>query len=140
MSHPPQLPYARALPADWAQLPGVFLFDGDCAMCTATMVRGAPHLRTRAALIPWQWADLAALGVPVERCHESVVFVRPDRRHATGAVAIGALLRTSRSPWPVVGRVLLDPVARPLAERVYASVARHRHQLPGGTPACRRVN
>jgi predicted DCC family thiol-disulfide oxidoreductase YuxK len=55
-------------------------------------------------------------------------------------VAIADLLRTAARPrdlgWRLAGTVLAVPPVRALAWPVYRWVARHRHQLPGGTAAC----
>jgi predicted DCC family thiol-disulfide oxidoreductase YuxK len=38
--------------------------------------------------------------------------------------------------WRIAGRVLLLPGVSWIAARAYRSIARNRHRLPGGTPAC----
>ena len=50
--------------------------------------------------------------------------------------AVAHLLMAAGGVWAVAGRSLLLPVVGNAAAIVYEFVARHRHQLPGGTPAC----
>ena len=116
--------------------PGTFVFDGDCAFCSSsarTLVRIAP---SDAAVVAWQRSDLDALGLTPAACELAVQWV-DGPRHASGAAAIAAYLRTSR-PWcRAAGWLLSRRPVLALAEPVYRWVARHRHALPGGTPACR---
>ncbi len=93
--------------------------------------RIAPAVET----VPWQRADLDALGLTEAQCSEALQFVG-DRRGG-GAVAVGELLRAGRQPWPLLGRVLLLPGIVQLAGVVYRFVAAHRGSLPGATPACK---
>ena len=89
--------------------------------------------------VPYQRADLAALGLSREQCAQSVMF-RDDRgRWHSGSAAVGRLLLTSGPLWRPLGGVILAPGIRVLAELVYRIVARYRHRLPGGTPACQRL-
>ncbi|MEO7069639.1 MAG: DUF393 domain-containing protein [Nostocoides sp.] len=118
----------------------VLVFDGDCGFCTTS----AGFLRRRVAgsgasftVVPWQRADLPALGLTEEDCRAAVRWVGSDGRPYAGADAIAAVLRAGRMPWRPVGLALQLPGLRNLAEVAYRWVAAHRYQLPGGTPACR---
>ncbi|HEX6682790.1 MAG TPA: DUF393 domain-containing protein [Candidatus Limnocylindrales bacterium] len=114
----------------------VFLFDGDCAFCSASARFVERWIPTPARVIPWQHADLAALGVTRQECLDAVQWIGPDRTVLAGPVAIGALLRSSNAFWRPLGWLLAVPPVRALAWPLYRWVSRHRHQLPGGTPAC----
>ncbi|MGA9748696.1 MAG: DCC1-like thiol-disulfide oxidoreductase family protein [Nocardioides sp.] len=112
------------------------VFDGDCAFCSTSarwLVRWAP---TTASVVPWQRTDLAALGLTADQCTDAVQWVDGDR-HASGAAAIAAHLRSSRVWWRIVGRALGSRAGLVVAEPAYRWVARNRYRLPGGTPACR---
>jgi predicted DCC family thiol-disulfide oxidoreductase YuxK len=114
------------------------VFDGDCGFCTtsARMVErrfAVPGL----VVVPWQRADLDALQLTAEQCTELLQWVGADGSHASGADAIAALLLTNRAPWRWLGHLLRLPGLRWSAAVVYGWVARNRHRLPGGTPACR---
>ncbi|MEJ3748735.1 DUF393 domain-containing protein [Actinomycetes bacterium KLBMP 9797] len=114
-----------------------FLYDGDCAFCSACARFAERWVPTPARILPWQFADLDALDVTVEECDAAVQWIDPATgARAAGPDAIAALLRTSRPWWRVAGAVLrLGPV-RWLAWPVYRWVARNRHRMPGGTAAC----
>lgn len=124
------------------------VYDGDCGLCTR--LAGVARRVTRGVeVLPWQQADLAALGLTAAECVEAVRFVErggPDgevgtagprrwRRYA-GAPAIAAALRTGGPLSRLVGGLLTAPGLRRLADVAYRFVARHRHRLPGGTATC----
>ena len=113
----------------------LLVFDGDCGICTRlaafTRRRVAPGVRVE----PWQGLDLAALGLTEQQCQEALQWVdRTGIRSAQDAVA--AVLLAGHPWWWPAGAVLRVPGVHALAGVTYRWVARHRHQLPGGTPAC----
>lgn len=117
----------------------VLVFDGDCGFCTTCarllerwVIRGDA---TRFA--PWQQLDLDELGLTAEQCTAAVQWVGDDGQVASGHVAIAAALRSGHLVWRPVGALLVAPGFSWLAGRAYSWIARHRHALPGGTPACR---
>jgi predicted DCC family thiol-disulfide oxidoreductase YuxK len=117
-----------------------FLYDGDCAFCSACARFVERRIlprdpATRAHVLPWQFADLDALGLTADECTEAVQWVHGDR-HLAGPDAIAALLHDSGRGWRPLGWLLGRRAVRPLAWRAYRWVARHRHQMPGGTAAC----
>ncbi|WP_051704635.1 thiol-disulfide oxidoreductase DCC family protein [Glycomyces sp. NRRL B-16210] len=113
----------------------VFLFDGDCAFCTNCARFLKRRVRTEARVLPWQWADLDALGVEQSEAEAAVLWVEPHLRRA-GPDAVAVLLRRAQWYWKPFGGVLsLTPVSW-LAWPVYRLIARNRHRLPGGTAAC----
>lgn len=119
----------------------LLVFDGDCGFCTtsATWIarRLARHDGADAALVPWQHTDLAALGTTQERATQEVLWVPAvgGRVHG-GADAIACWLRHRGGAWGLLGRGAGLPVVRDVAAAAYRLVARNRHRLPGGTPAC----
>ena len=108
---------------------GVLVFDGECGFCTSA----AEWVGGERA--PWQdlgAEGLAELGLSVEEAREAAWWVDGAGRYR-GHLAIGhALAERSR-----LGRVLLVPPLSWLGAAAYPLVARYRHRLPGGTPACR---
>jgi len=116
----------------------VLLFDGDCAFCTSCARLAEKRIRPDAEIVPWQFADLAALGVSEEQAADAVRWVDTDGTVRSGHEAIAAMLIASGPIWRIVGRALLLPGISWMAARVYRLVADNRHRLPGGTPACRR--
>lgn len=117
----------------------VFLFDGDCAFCSSCVRFFERHARTAIRVLPWQRAELDAVGLTAEQCAEAVQWARPGARPKAGPEAIARLLRASTGwlgLWKLAGLILSLPPARWLAWPVYRWVARNRHRLPGGTAAC----
>jgi predicted DCC family thiol-disulfide oxidoreductase YuxK len=116
------------------------IFDGDCGFCTSSATWGAARLHRRdrrdAELRPWQYTDLAALGTTPERAAQEVLWVAPTGEVRGGAAAVASWLRYAGGAYAVAGRAMELPGVRSLAAAVYRLVARNRHRLPGGTPAC----
>jgi predicted DCC family thiol-disulfide oxidoreductase YuxK len=112
-----------------------FLFDGDCAFCSACARFIERWIPTEARVVPWQRADLAALGLTRTDCDAAVQWVEPGRTLA-GPAAIAALLRSSRGMWRLIGWVLARRSMVALGWPVYRLVSRNRHRLPGGTAVC----
>ncbi len=112
------------------------VYDGDCAFCSACARFIERRIPTRATLVPWQFADLAALGLTRAQVEEAVQWVEDDGTVASGPDAVALLLRDAGRLWEVPGRALqLGPV-RLAAWPAYRWIADHRHLLPGGTAAC----
>jgi predicted DCC family thiol-disulfide oxidoreductase YuxK len=113
----------------------VLLYDGDCAFCTrcaGVLERIGPD----AEIVPWQFADLAALGVSEEQATQAVQWAGADGAVRSGHEAIAAALGAAGPVWRFAGRLLLLPGISWLAARGYRLVADNRYRLPGGTPAC----
>ena len=113
-----------------------FVFDGDCSFCTACANFVTRWIPTRAEVVPWQRADLAALRLSREEVLQAVQWVEPGRKTLAGPEAIGALLRSSTAFWKPFGWFLAIPPVRALAWPLYRLIARNRHRMPGGTAAC----
>jgi len=118
-----------------ARVRPLLVYDGDCAFCTKS-VRLVRRLHADVDVVAWQLADLPALGLTAQEADAAVQWVPADGRSAAGHRAVAAVLRASRQPWPIIGRLMLLPGLSWLAGRLYAWVAANRHRLPGGTPAC----
>lgn len=114
----------------------VLLIDGDCAFCAAAVDWLRRHGLLGVPAVPWQAADLAALGVDPARLADEAVLVLPDGSTRGGARALAYAARRGPSRLaPAAALVDAAPV-RPLARSVYRRVARNRSRLPGGTAAC----
>lgn len=116
------------------------IFDGDCAFCTTSATWLAERLArkdgTDPQLIPWQFADLAAIGVTAERTQREALWVAVNGEVTGGAEAFSQWLRYRRGWTAPIGHLLALPVIRQLAAALYRVIARNRHKLPGGSPAC----
>lgn len=113
----------------------VLVFDGDCAFCTSC-AHLLERIGTDAEIVAWQVTDLGPLGITEAEAAEAVRWVDPDGTVRGGHEAIAAALGAARKGWPALGRVILLPGVSRLAAAGYRLVARNRHRLPGGTPAC----
>lgn len=91
--------------------------------------------KNRIATIPYQRAKLDDLGLILTDCESAVQYVSKGRKFA-GHKAIAHGLIDSETVWSPLGRILLWPVISGIAFVVYGLVAKNRHRLPGGTPAC----
>lgn len=112
------------------------VYDGDCGFCTRC-VRLLERLRLAdATVVPWQAADLPALGLTQEQCEHELQWVGPTGTRSGGAQAVARLLLASGPPWVLAGLLLRVPPLSWLAAGVYRLVADRRGSLPGGTPAC----
>ncbi|MFN8019855.1 MAG: DCC1-like thiol-disulfide oxidoreductase family protein [Acidimicrobiales bacterium] len=117
--------------------PPMFLFDGDCAFCSACARWMAAHIPGPTAIRAWQQTDLAPLGVTEAEADEAVVMVDVALERLHGPEAIAALLGSSTSrTWRLLGTLLALRPVLVLAWPTYRLVARHRDRMPGGTPQC----
>jgi predicted DCC family thiol-disulfide oxidoreductase YuxK len=112
------------------------IYDGDCAFCERCSRLVRRHF-PGVEVIAWQDAHLDHYGLTAEAAAAAVQFVNASARVSAGHAAIAQLLIHKGGPVRLVGRLMLLPGIRQLANGVYRLVAAHRHRLPGGTPACK---
>ena len=112
------------------------IYDGDCGFCTRSASLARRVLPADCAVVPWQGADLAAVGATAERAQSEVLWVPRTGDVVGGARAVAAALRSAGPGWAVLGRLLQLPPVDRLADAVYRAVAANRMRLPGGTAAC----
>lgn len=114
----------------------LLVFDGDCAFCTTWVTRLKRLLPRFPEATPWQWLDLDALGLTEHDVTHYAWLITP-RHHYAGHLAFSALLRMQpRFGWRFVGTLLATAPFSWAAAVGYYVIARYRHRLPGGTPAC----
>ncbi|MGW2443457.1 thiol-disulfide oxidoreductase DCC family protein [Streptomyces sp. NPDC001675] len=114
----------------------VLVYDGDCGFCTTSVTLVQRWIGPRCDVTAGQWADLEALGVTRERAEYEALWVTPDGTVYGGAQAVAKMPASAPGGWPVMGAALQLAPARWIAHGVYRAIARNRHRLPGGTPAC----
>ncbi|WP_082076589.1 thiol-disulfide oxidoreductase DCC family protein [Microbacterium azadirachtae] len=116
---------------------GLLIFDGDCAFCSLSV----RWLMKRSAVRPasWQSAPLERLGLAEDQVRTRVWLLADDGTVlASGARAFAWVLSGSpQRTWRLAGLILGWPIVRSVASRIYGFVARHRHQMPGGTASCK---
>lgn len=114
---------------------GSLLYDGDCGFCTRTATWIAARGTVR--IEPWQSRERLPEGLTEEDVTTRAYWLEDDRPVAGGAEAIALALQARGGLYGPYGRLLGTRLLRGLAERSYRRVAHHRHQLPGGTDACK---
>jgi len=114
----------------------VLLFDGDCSFCTSCVEWMRRHIRRLDQTVPYQFADLPALGVTAEQCEQAVQWVGTDHTVRSAHLAVAQVLIDAGKGWALLGRAMLLPGLRQFSGLVYRWIARNRSRLPGGTPAC----
>ena len=122
----------------------LLLYDGSCGFCARSVQFVLRHESRRRTL---QFAALeSAIGIEVRARHpsiegvDSVVWVESaetDRaeRVFVRSAAVLRVLRYLGSVWSMLGGIAAV-VPRSLADWTYDFIARHRHQLTRGAPAC----
>ncbi len=123
----------RITPTGWT-----LIFDGDCEFC----LRQVRFIRRRdragrIEAIPFQTADLGAIGVSRQAAEEAMQLVSPAGDVWQGASAARELLKLLPGFAPLAWLFRI-PGAMLLAERVYRWIARRRHRFGCDSPACRR--
>ena len=114
----------------------VLIYDGDCAFCTLWVNRLREWLPEFPLATPSQSISLDDYGLTPDDVEKFAWYIT-DSHHYAGHLATSALLRAQ----PLVGLRFLGwllatwPVSW-IAAGVYSLIARFRHKLPGGTPAC----
>ncbi len=113
------------------------IFDGDCGFCTSAANFAADQAKIDLQIVPWQRADLAAFGL-TEAAASAKVQLHVAGKNYAGHECFAKLLQL-RGGWfsAPIGRVMMAPPVSWLAAIGYSLVARFRHRLPGGTPACK---
>lgn len=112
------------------------VYDGDCGFCASSVVFAERRIRPRCAATPWQFTDLAALGVTERRARHEVLWITPSGRVHGGVRAVSHLLRSAGPGWRALGLLLAVPPVRWLGHAAYRLIANNRHRMPGGAPAC----
>jgi predicted DCC family thiol-disulfide oxidoreductase YuxK len=114
----------------------VLVFDGDCAFCSSSVRVARRLIRRMPTVVPYQRAPLERLGLTEAQCQHAVQYVARDHRVHSAHDAVSALLLGAGVGWWFLGALLRLPGVHWLSGVVYRWVARNRHRLPGGTPAC----
>ncbi|GAA1990430.1 thiol-disulfide oxidoreductase DCC family protein [Kitasatospora viridis] len=114
----------------------LLVFDGDCAFCSSCARAAERFLAGGWTARPYQFADLAELGLTEERARYEVLWVTPAGEVYGGAQAVAKLLLRAGGAWAYLGGAMRLAPVRPLAAAVYRLVARHRDRMPGGSAAC----
>lgn len=118
----------------------VLVYDGDCGFCTAAAAWAARKFRHGERAQAWQLLDLALLeehGLHRDDVERAAWWVDDTGLRERGHRAVGRALHAGGGLRRLAGWFVLTAPSSWLAAGVYRLVARWRHRLPGGTPACR---
>ena len=119
----------------------LLIYDGDCSFCRSSARWITAHWHGPQRAVAWQHLStdrLERLGLTLTDVRRAAWWVDPQSGNSRGHHAIARALQAADG-WPsIVGQILLVPPFRWLAAGAYPLLARWRHRLPGGTPACRR--
>jgi predicted DCC family thiol-disulfide oxidoreductase YuxK len=117
--------------------PNVLIFDGDCGFCTTSANWIVAHSKTAISALPFQWTDLESYGLTTKLASDKVwIVVDGERFGGHECIAKIALLQPNLLVRAIVRLMLTRPFSF-VAAFVYRQVAKNRHRLPGGTPACK---
>jgi predicted DCC family thiol-disulfide oxidoreductase YuxK len=114
----------------------LLVFDGDCAFCTTWVHRLERVLDRFPESQPWQWIDHEALGLSHHDVTHYAWLIVDDERFRGHAAFAALLRRQGQTGWRFLGHLLVTPPFSWAAAAAYALIARFRHRLPGGAPAC----
>jgi len=118
----------------------LLIFDGDCSFCTSSAEWIRHHVPAGTHVEPWQRLDLATFDLTERDVSTAAYWVDADGRSYRGHRAIAKALVAAGGAWKAVGIVLQVPPFSWLAALGYVVIAKNRHRLPGGTPACKLPN
>ena len=120
------------------------IFDGDCGFCTTSANFAVARSKYPITAVPWQRANLAEFGLTPEMASSRVyVAVSGDGQPSDvsvfgGHAAFAKLCRIQPNPLvKLVGVLMVTLPISWIAAASYILVAKYRHKLPGGTPACK---
>ncbi|MDP4634423.1 MAG: DUF393 domain-containing protein [Pontimonas sp.] len=114
----------------------VLIYDGDCAFCTLWVNRLRDWLPVFPDARTSQSITLDSFALTKDDVEKYAWYITPSHQYA-GHLATSALLRAQpRFALRLLGRLLATWPISWIAAGVYAFIARFRHKLPGGTPAC----
>lgn len=113
----------------------MLLYDGDCAFCERSVTWLAAQSATTARATTWQRVDLADFDLSEHDCRRAVQWVDAETGSRTsGAFALRSYVGQGRSIARVIAAIVVNPLTRPVVERLYLLVAANRHRL--GSPSC----
>jgi len=125
--------YARTMNANRA----VLIFDGDCGFCTSTANFIERKSSSSIEVHPWQFIEVSKFGLTEAQVSSKVYMVVNGESFAGHAAFAQILIQQRNLLIRAVGHLLMYPPLSWIARPGYALVAKYRHKLPGGTPACK---
>ena len=116
----------------------MLIYDGDCVFCTRCAVWAEQRLPEGAEVVAWQAVpDLGRYGLTVDDVTSAAYWVDRSGKAHRGHRAAARTLLAIGGAWRLLGALLLVPPISWLAAGLYELIARNRHRMPGGSPACK---
>jgi len=113
------------------------IFDGDCGFCTSAANQIVRRSKTEIVAVPWQFIDLSQYSLTQEQVADQVYLAIDDENFA-GHEAFAMVFRVQPNSFlRFIGKTMMSRYLRWFSMPLYRLVARYRHKLPGGTPACK---
>jgi predicted DCC family thiol-disulfide oxidoreductase YuxK len=120
------------------------IFDGDCGFCTSSANFAVARSKYPITAVPWQRANLADFGLTPEMASSRVYVAVTGMGQPSdvsvfgGHKAFAKLFKIQPNLFAkLVGALMITPPISWIAAAGYVFVAKYRHKLPGGTPACK---
>lgn len=116
-----------------------YLVDGRCGFCLTWMDRVQRLFPGTFDAVSLYDFDLASVGLDLEQCEQEGHFLKPAGDGVivrAGSQSWAGILLEQKVPARWIGVAMEHLPVRPIADVVYAWVARHRHRLPGATATC----
>jgi predicted DCC family thiol-disulfide oxidoreductase YuxK len=113
------------------------IFDGDCGFCTTAANFIVRNSKTKIVAVPWQRTDLSKFSLTETQVADQVYLVI-DEESFGGHEAFAMVFRVQPNALVrFMGKMMMSRYLRWFAAPTYRLVAKYRHKLPGGTPACK---
>lgn len=113
------------------------IFDGDCGFCTSTANFIAQRSSSPIEIHAWQLTDVTRFGLTAQQTASQVYFVSGGKSFGGHEAFAQILIAQKSRVLRAIGVALMYPPLSWLAAPSYRLVAKYRHRLPGGTPACK---
>ena len=114
----------------------LLIFDGDCSFCTSSANWAVKHSKTPIQATPWQFTNLDDYGLNAALASEKVWMVVDGKKYG-GSDAAAIWLIIKKNPLAkLAGHLMMFVAFRWIFALGYKVIAKNRHRMPGGTPAC----
>jgi predicted DCC family thiol-disulfide oxidoreductase YuxK len=118
----------------------LLIFDGDCGFCTSSANYVTRKAKGKIEAHPWQFLNLAEHNLTQEQAEAKVQLIRHGKIYSGHEAFVQFIQIAGPKGLRTISRLALVKPFSFLAAGCYWLVARYRHKLPGGTPACKLPN
>ena len=118
----------------------LLIFDGDCGFCTSAANLVVRRAQGKIEAHPWQFLNLPEHNLTQEQASAKVQLIGAGKIYAGHEAFVQFIQIAGPKGLRAISRIALVRPFSYLAAAGYWLVARYRHKLPGGTPACKLPN